>query len=83
VTTYFRWDDRATLFLTEALMKSAILVLFKFIPLIMGLGFLAPLIAQILVFFDIPTIMGIPAIFVGIAIGGLWGGVATKTGRWI
>jgi hypothetical protein len=64
-------------------MKSALLLLFKCLPLIMGLGFVAPLIGQSLLALGVERLWSVPALYLGIAIGGIWGGVATKTGRWI
>jgi hypothetical protein len=64
-------------------MKSAILFLFKCLPLIMGLGFAAPLIGQSLIALGLPEIGGVSSVWIGLAIGGTWGAIATKTGRWV
>lgn len=57
--------------------------LFKVMPLLFGLGFLAPLIAQSLVLTGWTLPGGIAPLAVGLTIGGVWGGIATLTGRWL
>ena len=57
--------------------------LFKIMPLLFGLGFLGPLIAQVLALAGWALPWGIAPLVVGMAIGGIWGGVATLTGRWL
>ncbi len=57
--------------------------LFKVMPLLFGLGFLAPLIAQILTLTGWSLPGEIAPLAVGLTIGGLWGGIATLTGRWL
>lgn len=64
-------------------MKAAILLLFRFLPLIFGIGFIAPLIAQALPALGVHSVLGMPALLVGLGVGAIWGGIATKTGRWI
>lgn len=57
--------------------------LFKIMPLLFGLGFLAPLIAQSLAMTGWTLPGGIAPLAVGLVIGGVWGGIATLTGRWL
>jgi hypothetical protein len=64
-------------------MKAAILFIFKVLPLIFGLGFIAPLIAQTLPLLGVSNVLGAPALMIGLGVGGVWGAIATKTGRWI
>ena len=55
--------------------------LFRFMPLLFGIGFLAPLIREILVLTHLN--LGAPPLMIGLVIGGAWGAIATRTGRWI
>ncbi|MDP1632332.1 MAG: hypothetical protein Q8L66_13025 [Caulobacter sp.] len=64
-------------------MQSFLGALFKAMPLIFGLGFMAPLIGQSLALTGWPMPGGIAPIWIGLAIGAVWGGVATRTGRWL
>ena len=64
-------------------MRKALGGLFKVMPLLFGLGFLAPLIAQVLTLTGWALPGGVAPLAVGLAIGGIWGGVATLTGRWL
>jgi hypothetical protein len=79
----FEIDACVIYFPREAFMKAIILFVFKCVPLILGLGFLAPLIGQSLTHFGLESIWNIPSIYVGLLIGGTWGAIAAKTGRWI
>jgi hypothetical protein len=60
-----------------------LMVLLQGMPLIFGIGFVAPLIAQLLA-------RGVPGaaqaqwpLVAGLAIGGSWGAIANLRGRWI
>ena len=55
---------------------------YLFYPLAFGLGFFAPLIAQILdaTGFDLA---GINNLFIGLVVGGLWGLMAQLRGSWV
>jgi len=57
--------------------------LFPWGPVFFGIGFLAPLIAAIMVALNIPAPMGLSEIYIGLAIGTTWGLVAKFGGRWI
>ena len=57
--------------------------LLKAMPLLFGLGFLAPLVAQLLTLAGWALPGGVAPLVVGLVIGGVWGGVATLTGRWL
>ncbi len=57
--------------------------LFKIMPLLFGLGFLGPLIAQVLTLTGWAMPWGLAPLAVGMIIGGIWGGAATLTGRWL
>ena len=57
--------------------------LFKVMPLLFGLFFLGPVIAQGLTLTGWTLPGGVAPLAVGMVIGGVWGGIATLTGRWL
>lgn len=58
-------------------------LIFQNLTFLFGIGFLAPLVAQILER-TLPSIAGTPwPLAVGLIIGGGWGALAQKTGRWL
>ena len=66
-----------------SLLGRLLMLLLQGMPLLFGLGFLAPLIAQLLE-------RALPAaahaqwpVLVGLAIGGSWGALANLRGRWL
>jgi hypothetical protein len=54
-----------------------------YMPLIFGIGFLAPLIAQVIERAGLPLTYAIAPLAAGLVIGGLWGAHAQFRGRWI
>ena len=56
---------------------------FQAMPLLFGLGFLGPLFREILQRSGLPLPASIPTLAVGMAIGGVWGAIALRTGRWL
>lgn len=58
-----------------------------YMPLIFGIGFLAPLIAQVIAQVigraDLTPPYGVAPLAAGLVIGGLWGAHAQFRGRWI
>ena len=64
-------------------MTTLLKTIFAYGPLIFGIGFLAPLIAQIIERGGLGSPFGLPTIVVGLALGGLMGLVAQLRGRWI
>ena len=52
-------------------------------PFFFGIGFIAPLIAQVMAVWDIAAPFGISRIAFGLMIGGTWGLVANIRGRWL
>ncbi len=54
-----------------------------FMPLIFGVGFLGPLLAQIMQMFGLQAPLGLAPLTLGLMIGGAWGGFAQLKGRWI
>jgi hypothetical protein len=57
--------------------------LFPWGPVFFGLGFLAPLIASLMIALSIAAPFGLNEIHVGLVIGGTWGLIAKFGGRWI
>lgn len=58
-------------------------LIFRNLTFLFGIGFLAPLIAQVLER-TAPSIAATPwPLVVGLLVGGGWGALAQKTGRWI
>ena len=57
--------------------------LFRVVPFLFGIGFLAPLIAQSLERTGAAAALPVPPMILGLAVGGVWGAVATWTGRWL
>jgi hypothetical protein len=54
-----------------------------YMPLIFGIGFLAPLIAQVVERSGLTLPYGVAPLAAGLVIGGLWGAHAQFRGRWI
>lgn len=57
--------------------------LFRVMPFLFGLGFIGPLIAQTLTLAGWTLPGDVAPLAVGMVIGGVWGGIATLTGRWL
>jgi hypothetical protein len=64
-------------------MQAAVQQLFKWMPFIFGIGFIAPLIAQTMADWEIAAPFGISRIALGLVIGAPWGLYAVLRGRWI
>ena len=64
-------------------MQSAVKQLFYWMPLLFGIGFIAPLIAQSLAWWQVPAPLGMSGIGFGLLIGAPWGLYATLRGRWV
>jgi hypothetical protein len=64
-------------------MQIAIRKFFEMMPLFFGIGFIAPLIAQLLGALKIAAPFGLSAIAFGLLIGAPWGLYATLRGRWL
>ena len=64
-------------------MELALKKLFYVMPFLFGIGFIAPLIAQTMAYWDIAAPFGISRILFGLAIGAPWGLYAVLRGRWI
>jgi hypothetical protein len=64
-------------------MQKALGALFGVMPFLFGVGFLAPLMAEVLQRLGLATVGGAPVLVPCLLIGGLWGAIATRSGRWI
>lgn len=64
-------------------MQSAVKQLFYWMPFLFGIGFIAPLIAQSLAWWNLPAPWGMSRIGFGLLIGAPWGFYATLRGRWV
>jgi hypothetical protein len=64
-------------------MQSSIKRLFAVMPFLFGIGFIAPLIAQVMAARGIAAPLGLDRVAFGLAIGGAWGLYATIRGRWL
>ena len=63
--------------------QAAVQQLFRWMPLLFGVGFIAPLIAQTMSFWEIAAPFGMSRIVFGLAIGAPWGLYAVLRGRWV
>lgn len=52
-------------------------------PFLFGLGFIAPLTAQIMTAWNIDAPFGLSPIVFGVLFGGSWGLIANIRGRWL
>jgi hypothetical protein len=64
-------------------MQAAVQQLFRWMPLLFGVGFIAPLIAQTMAYWEIEAPFGMSRIVFGLLIGAPWGLYAVLRGRWI
>jgi hypothetical protein len=64
-------------------MQAAVKQLFHWLPFIFGIGFIAPLIAQTMAYWDVAAPGGMSRIMFGLLIGMPWGLYAVLRGRWI
>ena len=63
--------------------QTAMQQLFRWMPFLFGIGFIAPLVAQTMAWWDIAAPFGMSRIGFGLLIGGPWGLYAVLRGRWI
>ena len=64
-------------------MENALKKLFYVMPFLFGIGFIAPLIAQTMAYWDIAAPFGMERITFGLLIGAPWGLYAVLRGRWL
>ena len=53
------------------------------LPFFFGMAFLAPLSVQVMAQFGVNTIGGVDMWLLALVFFGVWGGIASWTGRWI
>ena len=63
-------------------MQAALKHVFHWMPLLFGVGFIAPLIAQTMAYWEIAAPFGMSRILFGLLIGAPWGLYAVLRGRW-
>ena len=64
-------------------MEVALKKLFTVMPLIFGIGFIAPLIAQAMAAWQWEAPLGLTRVAFGLSVGAAWGLYATLRGRWV
>jgi hypothetical protein len=64
-------------------MQIALKHVFHWLPLLFGVGFIAPLIAQTMAYWNIAAPFDMSRIAFGLLIGAPWGLYAVIRGRWI
>jgi len=64
-------------------MDVALKKLMAIMPFLFGIGFIAPLIAQLLPGLGLAAPFELSPIALGLAIGGAWGLIANIRGRWL
>ena len=64
-------------------MELALKKLFYWMPLLFGVGFIAPLIAQTMAYWDVAAPFGMSRLLFGLLIGAPWGLYAVLRGRWL
>ncbi len=69
--------------ITLTAMEIAVRKLFAIMPFLFGIGFIAPLTAQIMASFSLAAPLGMSNIVFGLIFGGTWGLIATMRGRWL
>ena len=65
------------------MMNQVIAKLFAVMPLLFGIGFIAPLTAQLMAVWDVDAPLGMGRIGFGMLLGGAWGLYANIKGRWL
>ena len=64
-------------------MEIALKRLFDWMPFLFGIGFIAPLIAQTMAWWDVAAPFGMSRLLFGLLIGAPWGLYAVLRGRWL
>jgi len=57
--------------------------LLAWMPLLFGIGFIAPLLAQLMALWEIAAPFGMSRVAFGLVIGAGWGLIANVRGRWL
>jgi hypothetical protein len=69
--------------LNAIVMQQGLKLIFFALPFLFGIGFIAPLTAQLMVLTGIEAPLGLSPIVFGLSFGGLWGAYATAKGSWL
>lgn len=64
-------------------MQQGLKIIFFVMPFLFGIGFIAPLTAELMVLAGIEAPFGLSRIGFGLLFGGLWGAYATAKGSWL
>jgi hypothetical protein len=64
-------------------MDTALKKLMGIMPFLFGVGFIAPLLAQLMRDFDVAAPFGMREIVFALIVGGTWGLIANIRGRWV
>lgn len=64
-------------------MQRALQGVFFILPFLFGIGFIAPVLAELMAAFDMPPPLGFSEIGFGLIVGGAWGLYATVKGSWL
>lgn len=65
------------------MLKTILTPIFDWLPVLFGIGFIAPVIAAFMNIGGMAEPFGVTAIYYGLAVGLIWGLVAKFTGRWM
>ena len=65
------------------MLKKLLELVFGALTFFFGMAFLAPLSVQVMAQFEINTIGGVDMWLLALIFFGVWGGIASWTGRWI
>ncbi|HEX8379345.1 MAG TPA: hypothetical protein VF619_02200 [Allosphingosinicella sp.] len=64
-------------------MQQALKVIFFAMPFLFGIGFIAPVTAELMALVGVEAPLGLSRIGFGLLFGGLWGAYATIKGSWL
>lgn len=64
-------------------METAVKTLLHWMPFLFGIGFIAPLIAQVIMALHVQPPFGLSPILFGLLIGAPWGFQTVIRGRWV
>jgi ABC-type dipeptide/oligopeptide/nickel transport system permease component len=64
-------------------MQRALRGLFFVMPFLFGIGFIAPVTAELINAFHVSAPIGLTPVAFGLVLGGLWGLYATIKGSWV
>jgi hypothetical protein len=64
-------------------MQQALKAVFFIMPFLFGIGFIAPLTAELLALAGLESPLGLTRVGFGLLFGGLWGLYATIKGSWL